>query len=216
MSELGVIAQAPVSFGLALAVLTIIIWRALAWRHLGTLDSLEGRNKLQADQIADYKSKLSGASPDEAKARLDALEIQVRALSPRRLSEEQKEKFLSALGIIKGVIDITHDMAVADAKALTGDFAVTFQRAGWTVSLPAGMGIGNPPPSGIALRVRDVKVLTPVQATVKHALEAADICFDLQLGLRLPHHRPKTPAGFPTIPDEPALDAELLITTKLT
>jgi uncharacterized caspase-like protein len=71
----------------------------------------EGENyvvpKLQADQIVDYKTKLSGASPDEAKARLDALETIVADLSPRLLSEEQSRKLISILSTDPGRAIIT-------------------------------------------------------------------------------------------------------------
>ena len=215
VAELSVITQAPLAFVLSLAVLAIVVWRALAWRFAGTIDSLEGRNKLQAEQISDYKSKLSVASPDEAKRRLDALELMVKVLSPRRLDDTQKAKIITAIGGNKGSVEIAHDMAVADAKALTGDFALVFQSLNWGVSLPAVMGMGNPPKSGIALRVLNPAALSQIESTVARALEAAGVAFDIQKGRPPPGPRPNTPEGFPTIPFESYPDVSLLISTKL-
>lgn len=215
LSELRVITQAPLAFTLSLAVLAIMIWRAVAWRYAGTIDSLEGRNKLQADQIADYKGKLSGASPDEAKRRLDALELMVKALSPRRLDDTQKAKIVAALGNSKGVIDIVQDLAAADAKVLAGDLGLTFQSSGWGVSLSMVMGLTNSPRSGIGLQVLNPSALRPIEMTVARALEAAGVSFDVQTGLRRSPPRPSVPEGFPTIPQEPDPDVGLLISTRL-
>jgi hypothetical protein len=213
IKELGVITQAPMSFILALAVISIGVWYAIGWRYAGTIDSLDGRNKLQADQIADYKNKLSGASPDEAKRRIDALEEQVRALSPRRLTAEQKNKLRLALSSKNHLIEISDDMADADARGYKGDIAFVFQSAGWQLRLPMVMGVGNPPPTGLGLRVSNKAFLNPAEALVKQAFEGAQISFDLQEDPFPPRAMPldNNPIGLDSLEPE----VRLLITTKL-
>jgi hypothetical protein len=66
-NEMRVIAQAPVIFFAALAVLSAIIWKLLAWRHAA-----------KDDLIALYKARRDGATPDQARARVDKLESMVK------------------------------------------------------------------------------------------------------------------------------------------
>ena len=146
------ILQAPATFAMALAILGGLIWGAMSWSYSSQIANLQSRLSLKDDQIADYKTKLEGATPDEAKRRLDALELQVKALSPRRLTEEQKGKIGQSLKGSLGSIQIIQDMGAPDAKAYTADLALAFQAAGWAVALPAVLGLGNPPPSGVALQ----------------------------------------------------------------
>lgn len=173
----------------------------------GVITNLESRIALRDDRIADYERKLDVASPDEAKQRLDALEKQIRALGPRTLSPDQMKAIGRRIAGQSAIIEITHDMAAADAKALTAAFAVTFQRAGWKTIQPMVMGLGNHPPSGLALQVANPSQLRPIENTVKQALEDAGIEYDIQSGLR---------AGSPMhgVEDQTP-DVGLLLTTRL-
>jgi hypothetical protein len=208
-----VILQAPATFLIAIAIVAGLIWAAMSWSYSSQITNLQSRLSLRDDQISDYKSKLDGATPAEARKRLDDLENQVKVLSARRLTTQQKEKIAKALAGAVGVIDIAHDMAAADAKAYTGDFALAFRSAGWIVSLPAALGISNPPATGIGLRVRNPAALTTAELVVKRALEAAEIGFDIQKELRPSRPNPTNPTGAPTMPPEP--DVSILLTTKL-
>lgn len=224
-NEGGVVAGAPILFAGSALFLTAIasfgIWNAIGWSYqakldgqLATVGSLNDRLKLKDDQIADYKEKLNGATPDEAKKRIEALEIQLKALSPRRLSEKDKRIIIDAVKGTRGIISITQDMAAPDAKGMSADLAYAFQSAGWGVELPMVMGPSNVPPSGLGLRVRDPNNLRPLEQSVRSALQAAGVSFDIQAGLRASPKRPSLPVGFPTIPEKPDPDAEILITTK--
>jgi hypothetical protein len=189
VSEGGVVSGAPMLFFgavlFASAVAAFGIWAAISWSYssrfegqASTLSSLESRLKLKDDQLADYKSKLDGASPDEARKRLAQLELQVKALSPRRLSEEQKAAISRSLAGSKARIDIMQDAAAAEIKPLSADLASAFMAADWAVNIPVVMGINAPPPSGVGLRGLPSGSLSPAQARVKAALEAAKIEFD--------------------------------------
>ena len=203
-----VILQAPATFLVAIAIVSGIAWVALDWKYSSQISNLQSRLSLRDDQIADYKDKLNGATPDEAKKRLDELETQVRALSPRRLTNEQKGKLTQALAGTSEVIEIAQDAAVSDAKAFTGDLATCFQVAGWTVSLPSIFAPGYVPPTGVALRVLNPGSLRPAELNAKKALEAAGIEFNIEGGFR-----PPNPARLAIMPPDP--DVGILITTKL-
>ena len=76
LGEIRLIAEAPLVFGAAVLFLGAIIWAALRWRYSGII---ERRN----DIIALYKARLNGATPDQAKAKIDSLEGQVVSLKNR-------------------------------------------------------------------------------------------------------------------------------------
>src|ERR1700733_5100966 len=50
------------------------IWWLMDWRYGSIVASKAGQIELQDRQLADYKQKLDGASPDQAKAKIEALE----------------------------------------------------------------------------------------------------------------------------------------------
>ena len=70
LGEVRLIAEAPLVFGAAVLFLGAIIWAALRWRYSRII---ERRNYV----IALYKARLNGATPDQAKAKIDSLEGQV-------------------------------------------------------------------------------------------------------------------------------------------
>ena len=65
--EWAVISQSPVSFITVIFIVAGIVWAALRWQY-------ETRITHRDDEIAAYKRKLDGATPDEARANLNRLE----------------------------------------------------------------------------------------------------------------------------------------------
>ena len=76
LGEVRLIAEAPLVFGAAVFFLGAIIWAVLRWRYSAMI---EHRNRI----IALYKARLNGATPDQAKAKIDSLEGQVFSLKNR-------------------------------------------------------------------------------------------------------------------------------------
>jgi hypothetical protein len=157
----------------------------------------------------DYKEKLSGATPEQAKARIDALESRLARLEPRRLTETQRADLTARLPIPTGatyLVAVSRDMACADCSGLAADISRAFSGAGgWQISNPMMMGINNTPPHGIAVRCADINNPSPEARIVIEAMRAARIQFDLQPGAYV---RPFSGVG----PPEPAV--EVLLTTR--
>jgi hypothetical protein len=175
-------------FLLATVVVSVAVWKVLAWRNAGPIEVLEQRIKLRDDEISDYKRKLDGASPDEAKARLDALEATVRAIAPRRISADVRHRITPILsGAIGGYIELLTDMAAPTIVPLADDLARILAQSGWDVSRMGVVGVGKPPDSGIELTVPDPNALTAPQAALVSALQEAGLGLDLRQGL-MPHH----------------------------
>jgi hypothetical protein len=78
--EWAVVTGAPVAFSLAVILAAAAIWWAISWAYKARLANAKSEISLRDAQIADYKEKLHGASPAEAKARMAALEAQLAAL----------------------------------------------------------------------------------------------------------------------------------------
>lgn len=200
-----ILAGAPVSFCIAVVVAGGLIWGVVNWRYSSIIENYESRLKLKDEQLSDYKEKLNGATPAEAKARLDTLEQQVKSLLPRRLSGEQAQAIKNEINSSRFAVAIIHDAAAADVKMLAGDFALTFQSSGWAVTTPIAMGLGNAPPSGVAVRVQNPSSLRPAEQAVKRAFENAKIPFDLQGGL----------SGVPANFQMSNPDVEIVLTSRL-
>jgi hypothetical protein len=60
----AVIAQAPWAFVALAIVLGVLIWVGLTYLKDHQIGNLESRIRLKEDEIADYKRKLEGATPD--------------------------------------------------------------------------------------------------------------------------------------------------------
>jgi hypothetical protein len=80
LSELKVIARAPVVFAAALLILAAAIWWAMDWRYSGIIANRAAQISSLETQRDEYKNKLSGATPEEAAQRMTALEKQVGEL----------------------------------------------------------------------------------------------------------------------------------------
>ena len=123
--EWGTLSKAPLIFLAAFLVIGWLAYRAARWTFDTKEQHLNAQLRLRDDQIADYKNKLSGATPDEAKARIDTLEAQIKQLLPRSLTETQISALLAAVsGIGVHRIHVCHrDTHPARRALLFGDAA---------------------------------------------------------------------------------------------
>jgi hypothetical protein len=207
--QFATVLAAPVPFLLVVGIVAFGIWKFLSHHYSGRISAKDDLIALKQAQVDDYKEKLSGASPDEAKARLDALEQRIEegleALAPRTLSEDQLQKIVQVLDGFSGShVTVAHDAVVADAAPLARSLSAAFLAARWTTSMPIVMGLGNPPPSGIGVKVADRNNLTLPQQAICDALRSADIPFDIQQG----------GDGY-NLPGRPVSVAEIVVTSRI-
>jgi hypothetical protein len=182
LGEWRMIAQFPVSFIVAVLVIGLFIWGAMTWGY--------GREmSLLSQQVADYKDKLSGASPNEAKTKIETLISEVAALrnqmQGRRLTPEQRNKIIETVRLPNAntfKVQVVREASAQDTGALANDFLTAFQAAGWQTSY-GSMIFGAPAPSGLALLVTDQNNLSSSEHIVLAALKSAQIQFDI---LQLP------------------------------
>jgi hypothetical protein len=145
--EAKLIAEVPLVFGTAVLFLGAIIWAVLRWRYSA---AIEHRNRI----IALYKARLDGATPDQAKAKMDSLEGQVLSLKDRewpKLTPAEVtdfERVLASQG--------SHVVSVLpqdrDSVFLARDLVDAFKRIGWKAKRDTSM---NDIPDGLTVWPED-------------------------------------------------------------
>jgi hypothetical protein len=186
MRELRAVTRAPVTFGAAVLVTAALISCGVIW-------SFRQETTLLRQQISEYRDKLGGASPDEAKTALDALADEVTALQaqlkPRRVNARQRQIIADRLQAATGgqyTLAIVHEGGCGDCPQYAADFDGIFRSIpGWLVSNRVIMGLAQRPPHGLAVVVADPLHPSPQEAVLLQALQAAGIELDLQ-GARSP------------------------------
>jgi hypothetical protein len=143
LSEIRVISEAPVAFSACLLVLAGVIWWAVNWRYSGVIDSKDGI-------IALYKERLNGATPDQARAKIEGLEAQISALRSREwapLTASTSAAFKAAL----------KDMPPTEVEVFTQDrdginlvrsLIAALNELGWQAKRNASI---NPLPDGLTV-----------------------------------------------------------------
>jgi len=166
MDQITAIWSAPRPFILALVSLAALIvggsYWLFDWRYSGIIGHLESRIKLTEAQRDDYKTKLGGATPDEAKAKLEALQrIVYTAIGSKwePLTKDEIERLGSTLETIPAkFLNILYE------NQLGKDFAQTlleaFKKAKWRevyLSQTGGLGVGLAVSrgTGTALKIKE-------------------------------------------------------------
>lgn len=177
ITEAKVIAAAPVTFAAMIGVIGLMMYLIVRHQFADRMDSMQSRIQLKDDRIADYEAKLQGRSPDEAAAVIDDLKRRLSALEPRTLTADELSAIQDTLRTHITAIEIAHDAASGGTKKLHTQLVHVFQRSGWAVRTSAVMGLGNPPPTGLAVIGDPNGAATK---TVAQALRNAGIAHDVQ------------------------------------
>jgi hypothetical protein len=147
LGELHLIVEAPLVFGAAVLLLGAIIWAALRWRYSR---GIERRNHI----IALYKARLNGATPDQAKAKIDSLEGQVVSLKNRewpKLAPAAVTDFESVLAS-QGSHVVSILPTDRDSVFFARDLVDAFKRIGWEARREVSM---NDIPDGLSVWPKD-------------------------------------------------------------
>ena len=147
LGELHLIVGAPLVFGAAVLLLGAIIWAALRWRYSR---GIERRNHI----IALYKARLNGATPDQAKAKIDSLEGQVVSLKNRewpKLTPAAVTDFESVLAS-QGSHVVSILPTDRDSVFFARDLVDAFKRIGWEARREVSM---NDIPDGLSVWPKD-------------------------------------------------------------
>lgn len=185
--EWAVISGAPLTFIAAVAAATTFLGGVIYKIDSETLSAKDATIETLKTEIESYKEKLSGASPEEAKARFDALEAKVAKLEPRSLSAEKMatfSKLIKSLPPAPYEVFIVSTMSCHDCDQYAADLLSTFPQPPWSVHMGLVSGPGKSSPKGLTVYTPDPKNPLPEAAAIVSALTAANVPFDLMAGSR--------------------------------
>ncbi len=185
LEQSAAIKASPIPFALGVLAAGILIWVVIDARYATIISSKTAQLELADRKLADYKEKLAGASPDEAKAKMAELLAEIGALRTqiqgRRLTSEQRSKLSEAVRLPTGSkleLSIVRDMGASDGGSFANDFTTAFAAAGWRTAMTS-MLYGGSAPSGMALLVVDQAKLTAAESLAMAGLRAANLQFDV-------------------------------------
>jgi hypothetical protein len=185
LAQLVAVRAAPLPFLVAVLAVSVLIYFVNDKHYSGLIANKDSEIALYEGQRDDYKDKLSGASPDQAKKEIDDLQTKISALAkhidPRPLSAEQERIFVQAATVSEGkpVVHVASDVACTDCAIYGGELARIFVSAGWDANTGIVMGPPLRPASGLALSLSNTKNPTPAELKLLNALRTANIPFDL-------------------------------------
>jgi hypothetical protein len=147
LNEIRLIAETPFVFGAAVFFLGVLIWATLRWRYSSII---QHRNRI----IALYKARLDGATPDQARAKMDSLEGQVVSLKNREWPKLAPAAVTDFEGILAS--QGSHVVSVLpqdrDSIFLARDIVDAFKRIGWKAKCDRSM---NDIPDGLSVWPED-------------------------------------------------------------
>lgn len=178
----AVIRGAPIYFVTALGAAIVVIWFLVNWADKAVIDGKTQAIETLNIQLKAYKDKLDGATPDEAKQKIAALEARVKGIEPRRLSTTQRDKISSIIKTLPPgdhYLNIESDMQCSDCYYFGNDFQSLFPQPPWIVK---SIGIQVPSErsiTGLAVLTDDPNNPSPEAAIIAKALKAIDIPFEM-------------------------------------
>jgi len=155
--------------------IVVFEWVILSFWYSGRLASKEAEIRLQDRQLADYRV----TSPEEAKARIEALEQWLRRFEPRQLTDDQ-QKTLRERALVYEHQELTIIIeSGSDCATYAATFEAALREAGWDVH---NWQIVNPPQrpkTGIAVQVPDLNNIPREAELLRTALVAAHVDIEL-------------------------------------
>jgi hypothetical protein len=166
LDQVAVISSAPRPHIVFLALMGGGLWFAMDWRYGGMMANRDSTIALITAQRDDYKDKLGGASPDQAKARIDSLEKRLALLEPRHLSDIDKSVLLKIPRSRK--VSIVFQSGDSDTADLSNEISNFLISSGYSIEGPSGRMILTPQgsPRGVSIDTNDSDLTKPVQITV--------------------------------------------------
>ena len=188
-----VIEAAPWAFAAIMlafvAVAVPSIWAVLSYSYRTRMESFQARLGSKDDQVAslqrqrdEYKDKLSGASPDEAKAKIEALERRLLLVEPRRLRAEQREVIIGVLRSAAAeahTVQVAHDAACTGCNGYAAEVGAAIRDApGWMIVNAMVMGPSVQSAKGMAVLVPDLNNPGRAASLLMRAFSEAGVAFE--------------------------------------
>jgi hypothetical protein len=147
------------TFFVILVLIIGAVWFVVNWSYSGVLTSKTGQLELQDRQLADYKQKLNGANPEQAKSRIDDLEARLIRITARRwdpLTDSQIAEVRVTLRKLPKPYALRIVYGGSDCVDLAESLSRLFNGIGWVVKPEAGAFYDAP--DGIVISQRMLKI----------------------------------------------------------
>jgi hypothetical protein len=134
------------------------VWWVMGWRYGDLLATKNGQIEMQDRQLAEYREKLKGATPDQAKSRIDALEARLTQATSHRwqsLTETQVGNLSIALKKLPAPTALRIVCGGSDCTDLAESLSKIFNGVGWPVKPEYGFYFDTP--TGIAISQKNVE-----------------------------------------------------------
>lgn len=185
--ELKAVASAPVAFAVIVITAGVVMWIVTQWSYSALLAGKDTHIAFLERRLADWRDKMAGMNPDEARARLHALETEVKTLQlrlkPRRLTEDMRELLIDRARLRAGAhyaLTILREADCSDCEGFAMQIAEALRESGgWTVTLGLSTERIERPRYGLAIRVADPLRPPPEAVRLQNALQVAQIAFEM-------------------------------------
>jgi hypothetical protein len=184
--EASALASAPALVAAALLVGIALVWLVLHWTYGKILSDKDNHIMLLERSVADYRDAVDGATPEDARQRIEALRKEAASLrlrlQPRRLTPAQRQAIVDQSRLPGGAqpraITVAHEEPCGDCAALAADFAVALgAERTWTVITRTVTDVAERPRTGLAIRVSDPLRPPPDAVVLRQALRSAGLNF---------------------------------------
>ena len=181
--QVRAVMSAPVLFVLTVLVLVAVVWGALHLSYRTILSNKDRHIATLERRIADYRAAVNGATPDEAGRRIDAMELELKALrlrlQPRRITSEQRQAILDRSRLPSGAqlrtATVVTEESCSDCAAFAAELVATLRASqGWTVNTATVPNLPDTRP-GLAIRVADRLRPPPDAIVLQQALRSANL-----------------------------------------
>ena len=157
------------TFFVILVLMVGAVWVAFNWSYGGVLASKNGQIELQDRQLADFRDKLKGATPEQAKDKIDSLEGTLRKMIGNNWEPLRRPQIASFAIKLKEIEKSRAQIMYENprGKELAQSILEAFKEAGWNDAwLSTGSGLGEGIVVGWSSRAVAVKEALEATATL--------------------------------------------------
>ena len=195
------------SFLILAVILVAVTWGFFTLIHGAENAGKDATIESLKQEVESYKDKLSGATPEEAKAKIADLQAKVTDLEarldvrltrvePRRLTDDQRHIISTSIAGRESSGDdhgtfLETEMGCTDCSQYAAGFSASLNDAHWKIVSGGFFGGSSTSPKGVTIFTLDPANPSPEAKALADAFTAAKIPFDLKQMTR------PTPQGYP-------------------
>jgi hypothetical protein len=180
------IASVPILFAGIMLVAMVVMWGLLHWSYRAVLSGRDSHIAMLQRRVTEYRESLGGATPDEARRRIEMLEAETKTLrlrlQPRRLTVAQRQAIQDRSRLPAGArpygLTIVYETDCSDCKPFAMELAATLRASeGWNVGMEVKARAPERPAGGLAITVPDPLRPPPAAVRLQEALRSAGLAF---------------------------------------